>query len=215
MKYIKLQSLILSLLVTAKISQAAVIVNGSFEDPVVTVGSYDAYGHASTSITGWTVINQTAIVSGTASEGAITWNAQIGNAWLDLTGEHANSSYGITQTISTDIGQAYQLSFYVGSVTDGVNFFPSTVDLQIGAGARVGYHNPNAPTTNLDWQQFTVDFTATDSSTAISFYNGNTSYNHVSALDNVSITTIPEPSVAGLAILSLFAAKLIRRRQSN
>lgn len=78
-------------------------------------------------------------------------------------------SSGVTQTVSTTANQLYELSFYVGSATDGSIFFPSTLDVSIDGGPRISYFNPSAPTTTLDWRKFTVNFTATTNATNITF----------------------------------------------
>lgn len=197
-------------------AQAAVIVNGSFEDPVINPGSFEIYNEGSTVITGWTVVGlNTGLISGSYVEGLIQFQAQDGVQWVDLTGPGSLSSTGITQTLATDIGQAYELSFYVGSVSDGVAYFPSTVDLQINGGARVSYTNPAAPTTSLDWKLFTAGFTANSATTSITFLNGNTIYNNISALDNVSIAAVPEPSSSLLVIAGGVVGMSFSRRRSG
>jgi hypothetical protein len=177
-------------------SHAASITNGSFEDPSIASGTYVNYGAGSTDITGWTVVGLlNSVVESSVVDRGITFSAQSGNQWLDLTGPGPNlNGNGITQALSTIMGQSYQLSFYVGSATDGVYYFPSTVDLSINGGSRISFTNTNSPTDLLDWQLFTSNFTASSAITDITFFHGGSTANHVAALDNVSITTIPEPS---------------------
>ena len=195
-------------------SQAAVIVNGSFETPLAPLGSFDTFGAGSTAITGWTVLGVNAsIVSGTSFDNPMTFQAQSGDQFIDLTGPGSNNDQnGVAQDVVTVAGQLYTLSFYVGSGS-GATFTASTVDLSINGGSRISFTNPNLPTTNLDWQLFSVDFTASGPVTNIAFYNGSDSSNHLSALDNVSISSIPEPSAfATLAGAAGLAVALVRRR---
>ena len=63
-------------------AQANLIVNGSFETPVVPVGSFTNFGSGSTGITGWTVIGpEASIVSGTFSQNGLNFPAQDGVQW--------------------------------------------------------------------------------------------------------------------------------------
>ena len=180
-------------LIATRVLAANLIVNGSFENPSVPVGSFINYLGGSTAITGWTVVGvDSAVVSRTFMQSGITFEAQDGNQWIDLAGITANSmTSGVTQNISTTIGQPYDLTFYVGSATDHNLFFPTTVDLSINGSAREHYTNPNAPTNMLNWQSFTVNFTATSSTTNLTFFNGDASNNYNTALDNVSVNTVP------------------------
>jgi len=196
-------------------SSAAVILNGSFEIPLVYSGSFTNFLGGSTSITGWTVVGVDAAVDSTnITYSGITFQAQQGIQWLDITGLSNSSTNGVSQNFSSVAGQAYELSFYVGSATDGSLFFPATVDLSINGSPRVGYHNPTAPSNMLDWKLFTVTFTATGATTNITFYNGSDPDNYSAALDNVSIQeVVPEPSTALLGMIGL--AVLSRRRRNH
>jgi Protein of unknown function (DUF642) len=206
----------LAALAFAPASQAATIVNGSFEAPLVTVDTFDTFGVGSTAITGWVVLGINAsIVSGPFLAPPMAYQAQDGTQFLDLTGPGTNfSGNGVSQNVATTIGQQYALSFYVGSGTDFTTFTASTVDLSLDGGTRVSFTNPNIPTTQLDWQPFEFYFTATGPVTEIAFYNGSDPGNHLSGLDNVSIAAIPEPSAfAFLAGAISLGGVLIRRRR--
>ena len=165
---------------TAAQTRAGLIANGSFESPTVPAGGFSNFAGGSTGITGWTVVGDgVSIVSGTFAQNGVTFQAQDGKQWLDLTGDGVNSKTdGVSQDVATTIGQSYQLSFYVGSTTDNSTFFPSTVDLSIGGATRVSFTNPTAPTNMLNWELFNVQFTATTASTNITFFNGDASNNN-------------------------------------
>jgi hypothetical protein len=200
-------------------SRANLINNGSFEVPVVPVGAYSDFASGSTAISGWTVVGSDVDVSsGAFSQNGITFQAQSGVQWLDLTGTTSNSTQnGVTQTVATVVGQAYELDFYVGSATDGNYFFAATVDLSIDGGARTSYFNPTAPTNAMDWALFSTRFVATGPSTTLTFYNGSPSGNYSSGLDNVSLTPVPEPArglllPAGLAVMAFVRLRMKRRR---
>jgi len=72
----------------------------------------------------WTVVGpQVSIVSTTFTQNGFSFVAQQGNQWLDLTGDGANSTAdGVQTTLATAIGQAYNLSFYVGNIVDPREF---------------------------------------------------------------------------------------------
>lgn len=177
---------------------ANLIVNGSFETPVVPNAGFTNFPAGSTAITGWTVVGvDSAVINKNFTQSGITFQSQDGNQFIDLAGITSNSNAsGVTQTILTVVGQTYEVSFYVGSSTDATSnhfFFPSTVDLSIAGGARVHYTNPVGPTNMLNWQLFVAPFTATGTTTSITFLNGSASNNFESMLDNVVVNAVPEP----------------------
>jgi hypothetical protein len=66
---------------------ANLITNGSFEAPLVPVGSFTNFGGGSTAITGWTVVGvDSAVTSGSFVQSCITFQAQQGFQWVDLAG---------------------------------------------------------------------------------------------------------------------------------
>ena len=197
-------------------AQAGLISNGSFEAPLVPMGGYTTFAAGAPDLVGWSVLGIEATVSeGSFTQSGITFQAQDGNQWLDLSGESSNSSLnGVQQDVATTPGVAYLVSFYVGSAFDGVYFFPSSIDLAIDGSARWKYTNPAIPTTSHDWMRFDVGFVATGTSTRIAFYNGSAGDNFTSALDNVSVTAVPEPATGALLLAGLGAlvgARRVRR----
>jgi hypothetical protein len=194
---------------------SAVVVNGSFESPPVPVGGYTNFAAGSSAITGWDVVgtDHVTIVHTTHYDGVVTYQAQDGDQWIDLTGAGSNlPSNGIMQTIATTTGTSYVLTFYVGSTS-----YLSTVDLSIDGSPRISFTNPIGGSNSINWQQFTYPFLALNSTTSITFYNGSTPIvNHLSALDNVSIAAaVPvPPSFLCFALISVlgyaFRATLMR-----
>ncbi len=196
-------------------STHASVNNGSFETPPVGTGSFSNHFGGSTAITGWTVLgDRVTLINESYVESGITFNAQDGTQWLDLSGPGSNmASNGVTQDVGTTIGEAYRISFYVGSATNDVNIFASTVDLSIAGGARVSFTNPTAPRNSMDWLLFSADFVATSDLTNITFFHGSGPGNNLSGLDNVTLELIPTPGVA--AILGLGGLMASRRRRET
>lgn len=199
-------------------AQTVSVDNGSFELPSVPFGGFQSLVPGSTDLVGWTILGEdVAVVSGGFSQGGITFQAQDGNQWLDLSGVSSNSkSNGVSQSIATTAGQTYQLSFQVGSASDGLDFFPSTVDLSIDGGARSSYSNPTAPSDALNWRRFTTTFVALSGTTAITFYNGGELGNFNTSLDNVTVSAVPEtPSLVllGAGLLAMSCLGPLRSRR--
>jgi hypothetical protein len=113
----------------------------------------------------------------------------------------------LSQTLTTTVGQTYQLSFYL--VTDGTNVNDFS--------ANVG--GPNLITlTNLSqmsYVNYTADFKATSSSTTLTLAFFNLGF---FALDDVSVnavSAVPEPSgiaLLGLGVICLAAGYVVRRK---
>lgn len=177
---------------TCSAVQAAVINNGSFELPKVPDGSFTNFDTGSSLLTGWAVVGtQVSIVSGALGAGSMTFPAQEGSQWLDLTGYRTNSrDDGVTQTVATIPGTRYTLSFWVGNVVDpgGTYGSTSTVEVSINGGQRMPFTNKDgAGMTSMNWQQFTHPFTANATSTTITFFNGDPADDNSNGLDNVVI----------------------------
>jgi hypothetical protein len=176
----------------ARASSGNLVTNGSFEAPQIAAGTTATYAAGSTAIMGWTVVGiDSSLIDGGFTQSGITFQPQHGEQWIDLAAHSSNSkTSGVTQSIATTVGQRYAINFFVGSATDNFFFYPATVDLSISGGPRTSHTNPTAPNNMLNWRLFTVNFTATNSNTNITFFNGGDSNNFLSALDNVSVEPV-------------------------
>ena len=161
----------------------------------------------STAITGWTVGGDSVDYIGTY------WNAQSGSRSVDLSG---NAPGSIFQTFDTVLGQTYQVTFFLGANGDGPP--PSkTVGVSATGNATGNYSvgsTPFPPNVTI-WSPFSYAFTATGSSTTLTFTStGTTAYG--AALDNVNVTAVPEPAAWTLMILGFGAmGGVIRRRRQQ
>lgn len=204
--------------------QANLIINGSFETPVVPVGGFTNFFSGSTAITGWMVVGpEASIVSKTYIAGCCTFPAEDGNQWLDLTGDVSNAIEGVQQTVATSPGTKYTLTFWVGNVDDPTGIFgkTSTVNVLLGgtSGTLLATVTNSSTTTTLTWQQFTETFTATGSTTTLDFMNGDPRSDNSNGLDNVVLnasgtTGVPEPATLPLFVAGLLGLGFFQYRKA-
>lgn len=204
---------------------ANLIVDGSFEDPTVTAGSFTLFSTGQTFGAGapWTVVGvgggNVGIVSTTFVQNGISFLAENGNQWIDLTGITQSPAEGVQQTIATTIGQQYSLSFYVGNVNNvgGIFGTTSTVDVDINGSQILAAENScTTCTSTLTWQLFTTTFTASSASTVLAFLNGDPSNDTSNGLDNITVNATPLPAAlplfaTGLGAMGLFGWRRKRR----
>lgn len=206
----------------AGIARGNIITNPSFESPVVTVGSFENFATGSTGITGWTVTGPAdtgvSIVSTTFNQNGVTFEAEDGNQWLDLTGDGSNSTEGIMQSVATTAGTNYVLTFYIGNTTGGGIFGTTSTDALFINGTQVNtYENSNVDATGLNWEQFTYSFQASSASTTIGFVNQDPSGDNSNGLDKVDLevgsSSVPEPGYIWLVGGALVVMALAMRRR--
>jgi hypothetical protein len=165
--------------------------NGSFESPVVPIGSYEGFSTGQT-FSHWSVVGDSgnvAVVSGTFTQNGFTFPAKAGKQWLDLTGT-SNSATGVAQTVATTPGAAYTLVFFIGNVYDpgGIFGVSSTVNVLVnGTQVFSGTNSRGKGKTTMVWQKFMTTITATSAQTTISFINGDPSNDTLNGLDAISL----------------------------
>ena len=216
----KIAGLMLSILVVPGF--ANLITNGSFElgsaipGPFVTV-----YGPNTATISNWTVPANTNVdyVGG-------YWTAAQGNRSLDLNGSPGVGTIYQTMTGLT-VGQAYQVRF---AMAGNPYVQPRYADLQVWvsaggppyASANFRFYVNGQDFNNMGWQYYTWKFTATSSTITLGFtsldnapedFDPLAGYSFGPALDDVSVTAIPEPATLALVGLGLIAAGFLRRRR--
>ncbi len=172
----------------------------------------------STAITGWTVINDS-LAWGTTPNSASAVS-QIdpfnGAFFLDLQGDGIFSSPygGVTQAISTVVGQQYAFTFYLGTQEDAsspATHGPITVSAAAGGTSQSFTYNPGG--TGTRWGQFGFNFTASNVSTDISIVGTDTAGGAYIGLDLVSVTAVPEPSTVALGAAAAGFLLLARWRR--
>lgn len=202
---------------------ANLITNGSFETPVVPVGGFTNFNIGSTGITGWTVVGpQASIVSGSYKSFGLSFPAEDGSQWLDLTGDGSNKVEGVKQTVSTTAGSTYDLSFYVGNQVNSSGIYGTTSTVNVllnGAPAQTFTNSLGAGGTTQVWEQFSLSFVAASGSTTIEFLNLDPSTDNTNGLDNVVLTQqatspVPEPPTFALLALPLLGFGIVRLGQA-
>jgi len=165
--------------------------DGGFECPVVTSGGYTNYS-VGQQFFGWTVVGapgQTSVLSGAYVNGNYTWPAHGGAQTIDLTGDGSNSATGVAQTVATVPGKDYHLSFWVGNMDAPGSLWggTSTVNVLIDGVQQLSALNRDggAGSTSIGWTQFSVDFTAANATTTVSFINGDPANDNSNLLDDV------------------------------
>ena len=182
------------------------LTNRSFENGnfVNLGGGYDFLDPGSTDISGWTVIDHTIAWGRVPNETGI--QAADGAHFLDLSGDGAGPLGGITQNISTTIGQRYNFSIALATIN-----VPVTVQVDAGDTSMQFTQSDNQ-----HWGTFRFPFLATDSVTPVTItgISGDTTV----LLDSPVITEIastPEPATWAVGLLCLAVGIGARRRRQN
>jgi hypothetical protein len=182
------------------------LVNGSFEkgDFYDNEGGQDVdlLSVGSIAMTGWTTLGPTQ-VAWIGAGNPFGLAPYSGGFFLDLTGYHSGPPFGgVSQTLATEKNDLYQLTYELGSDSDG-----STAGITASAdGQSASATYRNFPPT-AEWQMETFDFTANAWSTTITLI-GSDGANFI-GLDDVILTRLsgpaPEPAAWSLMILGLAA----------
>lgn len=205
-------------------AEAATIANGSFEGGPPAGGSQEV-NVGDTTIPGWTIVNQSGTTTGGGKsiawlgDGAYGFNTPFPTDYLDLTGYYGSTGdSGVAQSIATEVGGVYTLSFYLGAHPDNV---PISVNVSAGAESALISDPLTSGITagNTLWTQETFNFTATSTSTLLSIIGNNSGQDFI-GLDNVSISggpvtaAVPEPAswAMMLAGFGVIGGAMRRRR---
>ena len=185
---------------------AELIVNGSFEAPVVPGPCCNTV--PPDALPGWTATPNVNVVIGTFS--STNGNlAFAGNQYLDLVGQGGTGS--ISQTFATNAGSRYNISFAYSHNLFTPSVTSASAALSV-AGLLDTISHSTGTTANLDWRNYLGTFTATGSSTTLSFVNLTGGANEGVFLDAVSVQAVPEPATWAMMLLGFGGIGFAMRR---
>ncbi len=218
MKLKLLMAGVVAALSTAGAANAAteLVVNGGFKGDTQ-VGFTIVSAVSPAQIAGWTVLTNYIDWSHDA------WQSSDGDGYsIDLIGGFGTSSIG--QTITTVAGQTYRLTFDLSGNPDNYRDAARIVTIKAD-GVKIGATQYDLGPTNtrgdMLWSSRGLTFTATGALTEIVFTGtsddpGNGYWGP--ALDNVSMTAVPEPATWAMMIIGFGAAgsmvRTARRRNA-
>jgi hypothetical protein len=182
------------------------VTNGDFGDTTAPTTSFSTVlAGDSTTIAGWTVVTPS-LYGGSGGSVDLTstqyWNAQGSSAYsIDLAGTSSEPG-GIYQDVPTKPDVEYTLSYWTAVNGDQAANQPHTMNVVVG-GVIVASIQALSAGRPLQWVQQTMTVTATSSLTRIEFDDA-TSGDVIQgpALDNVSMTAIPDVITASAATVS-------------
>ena len=193
-------------------ARANLLINGSFETPS---GGYLYVPGDSTYLTGWkTQLNGVEIVTATDIGVGYPYPSTIqdGTQMIDLA-PYTYTGGGISQTFATTPGMSYNVNFFGSSVAsfgkEGTGSVLVTVD------SSVQLFDLYTPSSDFDWKPLGLSFVASGTTATLTFVSLSNPYTQFAAIDNVSVTAVPEPLgasvVAGLGLVGLAGVRRLRR----
>ncbi|HWA82266.1 MAG TPA: DUF642 domain-containing protein [Fimbriimonadaceae bacterium] len=207
---------VLALVGLAAFGSANLIVNGSFEDPVVDQNAQrNEYGTNDAMGAGWTVASTDSSVellsnAYTVSYGGdFWWTTPAGDQFVYLASFVSHSQ--IAQTVDLTAGVSYSFSFlsaaFKGSY--GTSYGSVIYDIQDSSANSV-FGGPQTIVTGdyADFSQFGNSFTA--SSTGAYTLTFDSIAGTAGIIDDVQLNAVPEP--ASIVVLSCGALAILRRR---
>lgn len=192
-------------LVFAGAAQASnIVINGSFEDPVVASGTYiwtdDLYG--------WTIDGDKKVEVRNNVVGA----AYDGKNYVELDSDVGNM--GIWQTLNTVIGQAYQITFaYSPRMNQPASTNPIAVTWNGTALPGSPFTGTGGPSGN-NWVIYTFNVVADSIASTLKFTASGTSDTLGGGIDAVSVSAVPLPGAALLFGSALLGAGVLRKRKA-
>ena len=138
-----------------------------------------------------------------------------GNYSAAFNGGDSTPNGVLSQIIPTISGMNYTIEFnyvdnaYASEYSQSITVSAQTTDGQLLSSQSISSGSPTQP--------YSLDFTAIANNTVISFTDnpGNDTYSHDGLIDNVSVTSVPEPSSLALLVFGAAGVVTMRRRGFN
>ena len=195
--------LLLALALTLWLQQvhADLLVNGSFEATTNAASlGYLSLSPGSTNIPGWTTTNAELTWDGPLLGISPVLTAAQVSDFLDLSGSHDTPPYGaVFQTITTTIGQQYEVSFDLGSDKYWDTYYSGTFTapvVVVSLNGDVAFSATNDfPGLSNYWQTWSFSFSASATRTTLMFTGANSDRIAYIGLDNVIVTSGSSPVI--------------------
>ena len=180
------------------------IVNGGFESSTFS-GPFTTYSSGSTSLSGWTIKTGSIDLINTYWQ-----NASGSNYSIDLSG---NEDGVISQELNTTVNQTYSVSFSLAGNPDDAD---KVKVVQVGMSNEPLYEfdTTGKIRTNMGWVTKSFDFIAADTTSKL-FFAGAQESPFGAALDNISVTAVPEPETYAMFLAGIALMAGIARRRNN
>ena len=182
------------------------VVNGSFEDTVQANGTWAIYS----SINGWATVAG----SGIEVRNNVVGTADDGVNFVELDGRAGQGNTTMQQTVKTQAGQLYDLSFAY-SPRPGLASKESNGILVAWNGVTLGTYK-GAGSSQHNWIEISTSVIGTGGMDRLSFSAIGTNDSLGGSLDSVSLTAaVPEPGTYALMLAGLAAVGFIARRRPS
>ena len=191
------------------LSLAAAASHGFASTNLVTNGSFEANSVPGTFInsTAQSISNWTVGVGNVDLVGSL-WSAASGKNSVDLNGSRKGE---IHQILTTVVGQKYQFSFELAGNFQGGTAIKD-LSVNIGPSGLYSFNTTGKSAGNMGWTTYNTTFVAVSSATVLSFAS-NTRGAYGPAIDNVSVTAVPEPESFAMLLAGLGLMGMIARRR--